>query len=150
MLAVKENPNVSYGSFRFYGAAGFGFAAIVTGQLIDAIGISAIFMVSSGSMFLAFCFSFFLADERHEKNTVQTYSNVWSVIKNPALLLLLFCVFLISVGSTAIWNFYSDYLKEKGATDSLVGYSLFFQGLCELPLFYFSSRIIFRFGLKTA
>jgi len=150
LLAVKENPNVSYGSFRFYGAAGFGFAAIVTGQLIDAIGISAIFMVSSGSMFLAFCFSFFLADERHEKNTVQTYSNVWSVIKNPALLLLLFCVFLISVGSTAIWNFYSDYLKEKGATDSLVGYSLFFQGLCELPLFYFSSRIIFRFGLKTA
>lgn len=149
LLAVKENPKASYGSFRFYGAAGFGFSAIVTGQLIDILGISAIFMVSSFSMFLAFCFSFFLAEESHEKTPHQAYSNVWSVIKNPTLLFLLFCVFLISLGSTTIWNFYSTYLKEKGATDSLVGYSLFFQGVCELPLFYFSSRIIFQFGLKS-
>lgn len=149
LLAVKENPKVSYGSFRFYGAVGYGFAAVVSGQVIDVTGISVIFIVSGVSMFLAFCFSFFLANEPHEKNTVNAYANVWSVIKNPALLFLLFCVFLVSLGSTTIWNFYSTYLKEKGATDSLVGYSLLFQGLWELPLFYFSSRIIFRFGLKT-
>jgi PPP family 3-phenylpropionic acid transporter len=31
----------------------------------------------------------------------------------------------------------------------LVGYGLSFQGLCELPLFYFSAKIILRLGLKT-
>ena len=40
-------------------------------------------------------------------------------------------------------------MKENGASASLVGYGLSFQGLCELPLFYFSARIIARFGIKT-
>ena len=31
----------------------------------------------------------------------------------------------------------------------MVGYGLSFQGLCELPIFYFSARIILRLGLKT-
>ena len=76
-------------------------------------------------------------------------SGVWSVIKTPSLLFLLFCVFLVSLGATTIWNFYSTYLKDNGASDSLVGYGLSFQGLCELPIFYFSARIILRLGLKT-
>jgi PPP family 3-phenylpropionic acid transporter len=55
----------------------------------------------------------------------------------------------VSTGATTIWNFYSLYMKENGASASLVGYGLSFQGLCELPLFYFSARIILRLGLKT-
>ena len=39
-------------------------------------------------------------------------------------------------------------MKENGASASLVGFGLSFQGLCELPLFYFSAMIIFRLGLK--
>ena len=85
----------------------------------------------------------------HEKSSVSAYGNVWGVIKNRSLQFLLFCVFLVSLGATTIWNFYSMYLKENGASDSLVGYGLSFQGLCELPLFYFSARIILRLGLKT-
>jgi MFS transporter, PPP family, 3-phenylpropionic acid transporter len=40
-------------------------------------------------------------------------------------------------------------MKEIGATASLTGYGLSLQGLCELPLFYFSAQIIRRFGMKT-
>jgi len=146
---AKSNPKFSYGSLRFYGAAGFAFTTIITGQVIDAIDITVIFVVSSITMLLAFVFCFFLKDELHEKSTGSGYGNVWSVIKNRSLLFLLFCVFLVSMGATTIWNFYSAYLKENGATDSLVGYGLSFQGLCELPVFYFSARIILRLGLKT-
>jgi PPP family 3-phenylpropionic acid transporter len=39
-------------------------------------------------------------------------------------------------------------MKENGASASLVGYGISFQGLCELPMFYFSARIIQRFGIK--
>jgi MFS transporter, PPP family, 3-phenylpropionic acid transporter len=146
---AKSNPKFSYGSLRFYGAAGFAFTTIITGQVIDAINITAIFIVSAITMFLAFGFCFFLKDEPVEKSTSNAYSNVWGVIKNPPLLLLLFCVFLVSLGATTIWNFYSSYLKANGASDSLVGYGLSFQGLCELPIFYFSAKIILRWGLKT-
>jgi MFS transporter, PPP family, 3-phenylpropionic acid transporter len=146
---AKHDSKFSYGSLRFFGAAGWAFTTIITGQVIDAVDITAIFIVSSVTMFLAFLFSFFLKEEKQEAADTNAYSNIWGVIKNPALLFLFFCVFVVSVGATAIWNFYSAYMKENGATDSLVGYGLSFQGLCELPLFYFSARIILRLGLKT-
>lgn len=146
---VKSNPSFSYGTLRFYGAAGWALTTIITGQVIDAIDITAIFIVSSITMFMAFIFSFFLKNERREKETTTAYANVWGVIRNPSLIFLLFCVFLISIGATTIWNYYSTYMKNNGANDSLVGYGLSFQGLCELPLFYFSARIILRLGLKT-
>src|SRR5215204_455761 len=146
---AKHNSKFSYGTLRFFGAAGFAFTTIITGQVIDAVDITAIFIVSSITMFVAFIFCFFLENESIEKNTTNAYSGVWTVIKNPSLLFLLFCVFLVSLGATTIWNFYSTYLKDNGASDSLVGYGLSFQGLCELPIFYFSARIILRLGLRT-
>lgn len=149
LQVAKNNTKFSYGTLRFYGAAGFAFTTIITGQVIDAVDITVIFIVSSVTMLLAFLCCFFLSDELHEKNTDSAYGNVWGVIKNRSLLFLLFCVFLVSMGATAIWNFYSTYLKENGGTDSLVGYGLSFQGLCELPIFYFSARIILKLGLKT-
>ena len=145
---AKQNPKFSYGTLRFYGAAGYSFTAIITGQVIDAIDITGIFIVSASAMFLAFLFSFRLQHEKNETGQIPAYVNVWGVIKNPSLLFLLTCVFLVSVGATSIWNFYSTYLKDNGASDSLVGYGLSFQGLCELPIFYFSARIILKLGLK--
>jgi MFS transporter, PPP family, 3-phenylpropionic acid transporter len=145
----QQNKKFSYGALRFYGAAGFAVTTIITGQLIDAINITAIFIVSAVTMFLAFVFCFFLVDEKQVEKLQTGFNNVATVFKNRSLLFLLFCVFVVSMGGTAIWNFYSTYLKENGATDSLVGYGLSFQGLCELPLFYFSARIILKLGLKT-
>jgi PPP family 3-phenylpropionic acid transporter len=147
---AKHDAKFSYGTLRIYGAAGWAFTAIVTGQVIDAIDISVIFIVSFITMLLVFIFSFWLKDETTEATTVEqnSYKNIGDVIKNRRLLFLLFCVFVISAGATTIWNFYSTYMKENGATDSLVGYGLSFQGLCELPLFYFSARIILKLGLK--
>ena len=75
--------------------------------------------------------------------------NSRQVFANKTLIFLLICVFLVSAGATTIWNFYSIYMKENGASASLVGFGISFQGLCELPLFYFSARIIGRFGIKT-
>src|SRR6185503_4224828 len=81
--------------------------------------------------------------------TGQSFQNIKEILKNRTLIFLLLCVFLISAGTSTIWYFYSIYMKENGASASLVGYGLSFQGLCELPLFYFSAKIIARLGIKT-
>ena len=148
---AASNPKFSYGTLRIAGAAGWSFTSIITGQVIDAVNITAIFIISSFSMVLVFVFAFFLQDDSKEKIAAEgnSFKNVSGIIKNPSLLFFLFCVFLVSTGATTIWNFYSTYMKENGASASLVGYGLSLQGLCELPLFYFSARIILRFGLKT-
>ena len=148
---VKNNPAFSYGTLRIAGAAGWAFTGIITGQLIDAINTTVIFAISAISMLLTFIFAFSLErdTEKITSDSGQSFKNVKEVFGNKVLLFLLFCVFLISSGATTIWNFYSLYMKENGASASLVGYGISFQGLCELPLFYFSARIIGRLGIRT-
>jgi oligosaccharide:H+ symporter len=145
------NPEFSYGTLRIAGAAGWAVTGIITGQVIDNINITMIFIISAISMFLVFVFALFLQEDEADETTVElsSFVNIRTVVQNPALIFLLICVFLVSTGATTIWNFYSLYMKENGASASLVGYGLSFQGLCELPLFYFSARIILRLGLKT-
>ena len=148
---VQGNPKFSYGTLRIAGAAGWAFTSIITGQLIDAINVTVIFAVSAISMLLTFVFSFSL-NRDNEKVTsfdTQSFKNIKDVFKNRTLIFLLLCVFFVSAGTSTIWYFYSTYMKENGASASLVGYGLSFQGLCELPLFYFSAKIIARLGMKT-
>ncbi|MGK2864334.1 MAG: MFS transporter [Chitinophagaceae bacterium] len=148
---VKKNPSFSYGTLRIAGAAGWAFTGIITGQLIDAVSTTVIFAISAVCMLLTFLFAFSLEpDKIHESGkSTQSFKKVNVVFSNKILLFLLFCIFLVSSGATTIWNFYSLYMKENGASASLVGYGISFQGFCELPLFYFSAMIIGILGMRT-
>jgi len=148
---VQENPAFSYGTLRIAGAAGWAFTGIIAGHYIDTVNTTVIFVISAISMLLTFIFSFSLKpdDKKSSSATSLSFENIREVFGNKILIFLLVCIFLISAGATTIWNFYSIYMKENGASASLVGYGISFQGLCELPLFYFSAKIIGRFGIKT-
>ena len=147
---VQENPAFSYGTLRIAGAAGWAFTGIIAGHYIDTVNTTVIFVISAISMLLTFIFSFSLKpdDKKSSSATSLSFENIREVFGNKILIFLLVCIFLISAGATTIWNFYSIYMKENGASASLVGYGISFQGLCELPLFYFSAKIIGRFGIK--
>ena len=148
---AEQHPKFSYGTLRVAGAAGWSFTGILTGQVIDAISINAIFLVSFSSMALLFAGSFFLKETTEKKATAEAspFAHASKLFRDSRLFFFLLCVFIVSAGATTIWNFYSTYMKENGASASLVGYGLSFQGLCEIPLFYFSAAIISRIGLKT-
>ena len=147
----RSDKRFSYGSLRIAGAAGWAFTGIIAGQVIDAIDIRVIFIVSAVTMFLFFLFCCLLTIEKHHEEEVlerNPFRYAGTVLRNRQLVFLLVCIFLVSTSGTSIWNFYSLYMKENGASASLVGFGLSFQGLCELPLFYFSAAIIARLGLK--
>lgn len=148
---VQKNPKFSYGTLRIAGAAGWAFTGIITGQLIDAINTTVIFIISAISMALVFIFSFLLKqdNEKISAGSSQSFKRAGEIFQNKTLIFLLICVFLISACTSPIWYFYSIYMKENGASASLVGYGLSFQGLCELPMFYLSAKIIRRLGIKT-
>lgn len=147
---VQTNPQFSYGTLRIAGAAGWAFTGIITGQVIDSVNTTAIFIISATSMLLTFIFAFTLVADNEKEITIeaQSFKNIKDILSNGVLIFLLIGVFLISAGTSTIWYFYSMYMKQNGASASLVGYGLSLQGLCELPLFYFSARIIGRLGLK--
>lgn len=148
---AQENPDFSYGALRIAGAAGWAFTGIITGHYIDQLNTTVIFVFSAISMLLTFIFSFSVRSDNKDSpsSSLVSFENVRQVFANKILIFLLICIFLVSAGATTIWNFYSIYMKENGASASLVGFGISFQGLCELPLFYFSAKIIRRFGIKT-
>lgn len=149
---TNKNPSFSYGSLRIAGAAGWSFMGIVTGYFVESASTQVIFVISALAMAITFLFalglSSYLETSKEKKTTIPAAEQIRSVLRNQQLLKILIAVFCISVAATAIWNFYSIYMKENGATAKMVGYGLALQGLCELPLFYFSARIIRYFGLK--
>src|SRR5690349_18488619 len=110
-----------------------------------------IFASSAISMLLTFVFTFFLHVDKEKDAFTEKLSfrkDPHEIIKNNRLLIMLFCVFLVYAASTPIYYFYSIYLKQDGATQSFVGFALSWQGLCELPFFYFSARIINKIGVR--
>jgi PPP family 3-phenylpropionic acid transporter len=147
---AQTNHDFSYGSIRIAGGLGWAFTGTVVGHYIDAISTTVIFAFSAASMLLTFVVTLWIKTDN--SNLIQappSLKQIRYIFKEKALIILLTCVFLVSVGATTIWNFYSIYMKENGASSTLVGYGLSFQGLCELPLFYFSARIIQKLGIKT-
>lgn len=148
---VQKNPNFSYGTLRIAGAAGWAITGTLVGHNIDYINIDVIFIFSAASMFLAFLFAFSIQNDIPSATgkADRQVGQVKDVFANRELIIFLVCVFLISMGGTTVWNFYSIYMKENGASATLVGYGISFQGLCELPFFYFSARIIAKFGKRT-
>ena len=149
---TNKNPYFSYGSLRIAGAAGWSFMGIVTGYLIDNISTQVIFIIAAAAMLITFLFALGLSSytKNIEQKKIETpaLKQITSLLSNPQLLKILIAVAFISIAATTIWNFYSLYMKENGATAKIVGYGLALQGLCELPLFYFSAKIIRYFGLK--
>jgi PPP family 3-phenylpropionic acid transporter len=147
---VQENASFSYGTLRIAGAAGWALTGTIVGHYIDSVNLAIIFIFSAANMLLTFLFAFTLRNSQPtDKTIIKSPADIKQVFGNRDLIILLVCVFLISSGGTTIWNFYSIYMKENGASATLVGYGISFQGLCELPLFYFSAKIIGKFGSKT-
>lgn len=147
---AQKNPTFSYGSIRIAGGLGWAFTGTLVGHYIDALDTTVIFVFSAVSMLLTFVVTLWIkTDNSSFIQDSPSFKQIKYIFKEKALIILLTCVFLVSAGATTIWNFYSIYMKENGASSTLVGYGLSFQGLCELPLFYFSARIIKKLGIKT-
>ena len=88
---AQNNPKFSYGTLRIAGAAGWAFTGIITGQLIDAINTTVIFLISAISLFLTFLFTLTLKADKKETiaETTQSFQNIKDIFKNKALIFLL-------------------------------------------------------------
>lgn len=149
---IKRNPSFSYGSLRIAGAAGWAFTGIIVGYFIDKLSTHVIFASSAISMLLTFVFAFFLHFDKEKDAATEKLSigkDLNEILRNNKLVVLLISVFLVYAASTPIYYFYSIYLKQIGATPLYVGFMISFQGLCELPFFYYSARIIRKLGIRT-
>lgn len=149
LVHIENGGKASYGSIRVAGALGWAVSGAIVGYFVESIDTKAIFGYSAAALVFAFVVAFSLKPtEEKKQQESQNFRDLLQLLSNKSLVILLCCVFLVSVCATSIWNFYSIYMKENGASSSLVGLGLSLQGLCELPLFFFSALIIRKLGIR--
>jgi PPP family 3-phenylpropionic acid transporter len=133
-----------YGKLRLWGAIGWGVVAFVVGWLIERSGLSWAFygyiILMSAGLFIAW------------KLTVSQAgigSKFWkglrSLLATPSWSLFLFTVFIFGIGSSVIQNFLFLFMNDLEASKTLMGLSLMFATVSELPILYFSDRLLNRF-----
>ena len=134
-----------YGKLRLWGAIGWGVAAPVVGWLIEQSDLSWAFygymILMSAGLLVAWKLSVSQAG---------IGSKFWvglrSLLSNPSWPLFLFTVFVFGIGTSVIHNFLFLYMNDLEASKTLMGLSLMFATISELPILYFSDRLLNRFG----
>ena len=69
-----------------------------------------------------------------------------SLLSNPSWSLFLSTVFVFGIGTSVIHSFLFLFLNDLEASKTLMGLSLMFATISELPILYFSDRLLNRFG----
>ena len=69
-----------------------------------------------------------------------------SLLSNPGWWRFLVAVFVFGFGSAVIHNYLFLYMDDIGANKTLMGLSLAFATLSEVPILFFSGRLLTRFG----
>ncbi|MBM7660477.1 PPP family 3-phenylpropionic acid transporter [Bacillus mesophilus] len=139
---VKGN----YGSIRLWGALGFALAVIVAGWIADYIGLSVIFYLFSGTLFLSFLFSWKLPEE-NQAMKANLFSGMSTLVKRPRYILFLCTTFLVFGPIFANNSYFGLFIKDIGGTLTGVGIAFLFAAGSEAPFMQFANRFIEKIGM---
>lgn len=137
--------SVSYGSIRLYGSAGYSIVAVVSGLLLHSIGgVKHIFYLYWVILLLPLGLLLFLKEKQGRGISI-TFYDLKTMLGNKQLLWFFFLVFVLMVPQRMNDAMLPLYLRDLGAKDAMIGWSLALVGLSEIPAFLFLSRYMHKF-----
>jgi MFS family permease len=146
-MALLGERRDQYGRQRIWGAIGWGVAAPLIGQLIETRGLHWSFWGYAGIMFVGLLIiqkiPFYQVDQR-----TPFWQGAQTLLSNRSWLLFLFLVFVGGAGQAVIHNFLFLYMNELGASKTMMGLSLTIATISELPIFFYSDRLLARWSAK--
>src|SRR5574341_1486263 len=147
VMALLDKRQDEYGKQRLWGAVGWGLAAPLAGWLIVRAGLGWAFygflILMSGAFLVVWRLPVSpAAVPARAKNGFRT------LITNPNWPLFLGVVFVGGVGVSILSNYLFLYLKDMGTNETVMGLTLTVATLSELPVFFFSNRLLRRWGTR--
>ncbi|MGG1518381.1 MFS transporter [Paenibacillus oryzisoli] len=143
MLNIRANGK-SYASFRAWGSIGFAFSAGVFGVLLRVYGTGLTpvlcFITISCSLIIVL-----LVKDVREGGKKVAFSGMVNIIRNKRFLWFLGLIVIMSVSHRCNDGFLALYMRQLGASDSLIGYAWMASALSEIPIFFFLSKHGHRF-----
>jgi PPP family 3-phenylpropionic acid transporter len=146
LLLHVSSTGKSYASFRVWGSIGFAFSALCFGLLLQKMNGNQhlIAFLVIGTIVCSMLIALFLKDSRTSVSKIQ-FSGLFKLLFSKKLIIFLSLVLIISIAHRANDAFFSLYLHELGANQSLIGYSWTISSLSEIPIFLLLSRYGHRF-----
>jgi PPP family 3-phenylpropionic acid transporter len=149
-LAALEKPEL-YGKLRVGGSIGWGIMVLITGFLIDhlGLGLPIIFYI-----YIFFNFIFLINIgimpniRRHSSAHAKPVSpvRIWEMIKQPGFMLFMVVIIIWGIGESSIGNFLFLHIKSLGGSSTLMGVALSVSLIGEIITFTVAHKIQVRLG----
>ena len=139
-----------YGRLRLGGTFGFMLSAPLAGMLVQSYGLRLAFWGCAAMYFLALVSSQMFVHESGmpaaRPAALLTHRahglGLAGLLNNPRLLLFLSGALVGGFALALVNNFFFPYMKELGASQSLMGLGLSLGTLCEVPIMFFGNRLL--------
>ncbi len=142
-LTMLGREKAMYGRVRLGGTIGWAITAPVAGWLVQNYGIKYTFWSYSALMFLAMLVSLsFFYGERVGGPVLQ--SGMRKLLANRHWVIFLLIAFVSGAGFATVNNFLFPYMETLNASKTTMGYALTISTFAEIPVFFFSNRMIRR------
>jgi len=145
-VQIAQENNSSYGGMRLWGSIGWFISTWLVGVLIETLNIHWLFYCYIVLMMLTFLVALF---QRTRKLTVRVSLGKGLIhLFRFEFNMFLISIFLIAIGFGGVNTFFSLYMDQIGAGEGVIGFAWAISALCELPVLFFSKRILQRIGSR--
>ncbi|TZE80919.1 MFS transporter [Calorimonas adulescens] len=136
-----------YGTFRLFGSLGYAVTSIAIGSLADRLTLEIIFIAYAVSMAITGVISFKLP-EKYADDSGIVRSSPGSLFKNRNFSIFLIVAFMSQASMVVSENFLGVYIDYLKGSSSMVGLAWMLAALSEIPVFYFTGKLIKRYNLR--
>ncbi len=151
-VTALKNPR-DYGKLRVGGSYGWGIVVLAMGFLIDRLGIgfSFIFYVQVAFWIVLFMLSYFMphaAAARPVGEEKPTLRDVWSLVRQPGMLMVIALTMIWGFGQSSVANFLFLHIKFLGGSSALMGTAMATSLIGEIVVFAYTNQILAKLGPK--
>jgi PPP family 3-phenylpropionic acid transporter len=147
VLALLGDRKERFGRIRLWGTIGYGVVAPFAGSLIGRLGLKWAFwgyaILMLGSLLVMTWIPF-----RQGRSNSSFRGGIRVLLANRSWMLFLVMVFIAGIGMATINNYLFVYMQSLGSSTTLMGFALTVSTLSEIPAFFFSDRLLRRFGAR--
>lgn len=140
-LTMLGEQREEYGRVRLGGTIGWGVVSAIAGVVIERYGLTWSFWLYAINMTLAWLISHQLAFGQ-TRERVSIRRGIGTLLTNRRWLLFLITVFIAGMGMATVNTYLFPYMEEAGARRSLMGVAAVVATISEIPVFFFSNRLL--------
>ncbi|WP_427052525.1 MFS transporter [Paenibacillus sp. TC-CSREp1] len=130
----------NFTSIRVFGSIGYAFFALSIGYVLGSFGPEWTMGICISLAAVTLLISFQLKDQPSGGGGKMQLSGVWDILKRREVFTFFGCVFLLAMGHRMNEAFLTITLKDLGASEGLIGWSLLISSVSEIPIFLLLSK----------